>query len=154
MGSVVKAGCAPALLALACLSGPIAAQTEEPAVVRNEDHEVSVVRVELRGALHNGMVQPPSEDEAFLLVFIETSDPSFDFERNQDCFPEAGYMEDLDRVAWACGEIALGEDDVRSADGGGQLADGLACSYVVPISATTIQLTLRGYPEIDLAPAH
>jgi hypothetical protein len=153
VGSVVKAGCVRALLAFACLSGSIAALAEEPAVVSNEDHEVSVVRVELRGALHNGMVQPPSEDEAFLLVFIETADPCFDFERNLGCFPEAGYMEDLDKVAWACGEIALGEDDVRSADGGGQLADGLACSYVVPISATTIRLILRGYPEINLEPA-
>jgi len=141
------------VLGVSCLLAPAPASTDEPVVVRNDDHEVRVVRVELRGALRNGMVQPPSEDEAFLLVFLETGDPCFDFEHNQSCFPDAGNLEELDKVAWACGEVTLGEDDHRPADGGGQLADGLACSYIVPATAPTVRLTLRNYPEITLEPA-
>ncbi len=148
---------ARALLGVCCLLlvawKPVQVTADEPVVVRNDDHQVRVVRVELRGALHNGMVQPPSADEAFLLVFLETGDPCFDFERNQGCFPEAGDLEALDKVAWACGEVTLGEEDRRPADGGGQLADGLACSYVIPVSAPSVRLALRGYPEVDLEPA-
>ena len=128
------------------------ASADEPVVVSNDEHKVRVVQVELHGALHNGMVRPPSEDEAFLLVFLDTADPCFDFERNAACFPDAGDLNELDKVAWACGEIVLGEDDVRLADGGGVLGEGLACSFVVPVSAPSVLLTLRGYPSIDLQP--
>ena len=139
------------LLAAAFLAGS-GVHADEPVAVGNGEYEVRVVRVELHGALHNGMVQPPSEDEAFLLVFLETSDPCFDFERNAACFPDAGDLNELDKVAWACGEITLDEEDVREADGGGVLAEGLACSFVVPVSAPSVLLTLRGYPAIDLQP--
>jgi len=141
------------VLTASCLLMPARSRADEPVVVRNGEFEVEVVRVELRGALHNGMVEPPNENEAFLLVFLETTDPCFNFDRNKSCFPDAGDLEGLDKVAWACGEVTLAEGDRRPADGGGQLADGLACSYVVPISAPSVRLTLRGYPEVDLEPA-
>jgi len=138
---------------LVVVRAPDLMMAAEAVVVRNDDHEIRVVRVELRAALHNNMVRPPSEDEAFLLVFLETADPCFDFERNHGCFPEAGDLDELDKAAWACGEVTLREDDTRPADGGGQLADGFACSYVIPISAGSVRLTLRGYPETRLSPA-
>jgi hypothetical protein len=142
----------PTLWAATGLLVALGSFADEPVVVSNGEHEVRVVQVELHGALHNGMVRPPSEDEAFLLVFIDTADPCFDFERNAACFPDAGDLNELDKVAWACGEITLDEDDVRLADGGGVLGEGLACSFVVPVSAPSVLLTLRGYAAIDLQP--
>lgn len=135
------------------LTFTLVATGDEPVVIRNQENEVRVVRVELRGALHGGMVQPPSEGEAFLLVFLETTDPCFDSNHNAACFPEAAHLSQLDRVTWACGELLLGLDETRPADGAGQLEGELACSFIVPVSAPPGRLRLRGYPEIDLAPA-
>ena len=68
---------------MAALGGSSGALTQEAALVANDDHEVKVVRVELTGTLHGGIVQPPSAEEAFLLVYLETDDPCFDYERNR-----------------------------------------------------------------------
>lgn len=139
-----------AVAVVAVLGVSSRALTQEAALVVNDDHEVKVVRVELTGALHGGRVQPPSADEAFLLVFLETDDPCFDFERNQACF--SSELSELDKVAWACGELMIAEDDVRPADGGGLLDGELACSFLVPANASDFLLRLRGYPEISLEP--
>lgn len=119
-------------------------------IVSNDEHDIEVLEVALTGSLHDGMVQPPSPDEAFLLVYLDTDDPCFDPARNFDCFD--GDRDDLEAIAWACGEVEVSTDDLRPADGGGLLDGKLACSYVVPIKAGALVLRLRGYPEIDVEP--
>lgn len=129
---------------------PASTSADETVVVSNETHEIRVVRVAKTDSLHKGMVQPPTADEAFLLVRLETDDPCFDPAQNAECFD--GERDELEITAWACGEVVIGEDDVRPADGGGLLDGELACSYLIPIDAKGLTLRLRGYPEITVEP--
>jgi hypothetical protein len=135
-------------LLLLLITGSLPA--DEPVTVANDTHEIQVVRVAKTDSLHGGMVQPPTADEAFLLVYLETADPCFDPASNLDCFD--GNRDELETIAWACGEVEVGVDDVRPADGGGLLDGELACSYLVPLDAGSLILRLRGYPEIEVAP--
>lgn len=136
-----------ALLGLAAL--PTIAQ-EEAVTVSNGEYETRVVRVAMTDSLHDGMVQPPSDDEAFLLVYLETDDPCFDPVSNSDCFD--GDLDELETIAWACGDVELSPDDIRPADGGGLLGTELACSYIIPINTRGLTLRLRDYEAIDVAP--
>ena len=143
--ALITAGC------LAVCSGH-PANAEDPVSVSNGTHETAVLRVAMTDSLHNGMVQPPSAGEAFLLVFLETDDPCFDPTANADCFDGDRDRNELETIAWACGEVDITTTDSRSADGGGLLGGELACSYVVPISTAGLVLRLRGYPEIGVEP--
>ena len=135
--------------ALLLLSLAAVAQ-EDAVVVSNGTHETSVIRVAMTDSLHNGMVRPPSPDQAFLLVYLDSADPCFDPERNSDCFD--GEFDELDTVAWACGEVEVAPDDVRPADGGGLLDGELACSYVISRDTRGLILRLRDYEAIDVEP--
>ncbi len=137
------------LTALVAASG-LVGQPSEPVVVSNDEHEVRIVRVAKTNSLHGGMVLPPSTDEAFLLAYLETDDPCFDPARNLGCFE--GERDELETLARACGEVGLGDGEVRPADGGGLLEGELACSYLVPADSKAMKLRLRGYPEIEIAP--
>jgi hypothetical protein len=125
-------------------------QGDESIVVSNEDHEVHIVRVAKTNSLHDGMVRPPSSDEAFLLAYLETGDRCFDPSRNAGCFERD--MDELETLTHACGEIELGDGEVRPADGGGLLDGTLVCSYLVPSGSEGMKIRLLGYPEIEIAP--
>ena len=122
---------------------------QESGTVANEWYEVEIERVEQVDSLHGGMLLPEDPEDAFLLVYLHTEDPCFDPATNQDCF-EAEFDE-FERVAWACGEVLLGEETVP-ADGGGVTDDSLVCSFVVPAGTADLTLVLRGYPEVELSP--
>lgn len=132
------------------LAGSTLAQDGESVVVSNDEYEVRIVRVAKTNSLHGGMVRPPSPEAGFLLAYLETDDPCFDPTRNVGCFELQG--DELETLAWACGEIEIGEGDVRPADGGGLIDGALACSYLVPVGSEAMTLRLRGYPEIEIAP--
>ena len=138
----------PALLPLlaVCLIGvPLVAQ--ESVVVANESHQVEVLRVAQVDSLHGGMLQPESAADAFLLVSVETEDPCFDPRLNGDCFDSE--MNEVEKVAWACGHVLIGDEE-RPADGGGVLDGELTCSFVVPAGVAELTLVLRHYPEVEL----
>jgi hypothetical protein len=145
--TLVSWRCAP--LAVLLLFSAVAL-AQEPLVVTNDSHEVNVLRVAKTNSLHGGMVRPPSPAEAYLLAYLETDDPCFDPGRNAGCFD--GEFDEIDTIAWACGEIEISEDDIRPADGGGLLDGELACSYLIPVESGALTLHLRGYPPIDVAP--
>lgn len=135
------------LLSLLCSASLLA---DEPVIIANDAHEIRVVRVAKTDSLHDGMIQPPSAAEAFLVVYLETDDPCFDPARNLDCF--GGNRDELETIAWACGEVEVSTEDVYPADGGGLLSGELACTYLIPLNASSLTLRLRGYPEIEVAP--
>lgn len=138
------------LLAAVVALSPASIAAEDSVVVTNDEHRVEIVRAERHDALIDGMLRPEDPRQAFLLVFLQTDDPCLDPESLDACFDGVDADE---KLAWACGWVLLGDDEKRLADGGGILDGEIACSYVVPRRSKRLRLALRGYPEIELAPA-
>ncbi len=130
------------------------ASTENPTQapknsVKNESHEVNLVKVEWTQTLISGpMVAKTHPDEIFLIVYLKTDDPCFDDSNNEPCFE--GKMTSWDKVQKACGKVQVAPDEEYTAGGGGVTNGTRICRYIIPKKTNSVMLRLTGYPEIKL----
>lgn len=139
------------LVALGCMVLlPWGAVAQKPAQsITNGSYKVQVTKVEQTPTMHGGMLKPPHPDQVFVVVYFETDDPCLDPRQNAAC--GAPQETPLAKVAEACGTLQTAAGTTYPADGGGLLAGGLACSFIVAKPITGVTLRLTGYPELKLS---